>query len=163
MKDLRTLVDDEEVTLAFYGSIVYVAVVAALGAQDEPVHPPAAISAIVGSATVLFTAHAFAALVPRAARAGRLHAADLARTLRHDAPLLISAIVPVVPLLLAAWGVLSLDRGYRLSVRFTMLTLFGLATIVGRRDGLPWSRAIVAAAVIILITVVVIWLETQVH
>ena len=88
VRDLRSLFDDTEVTLAFYGSIVYLAVVSAFGAQSEPPPPAAAVSAVVAAATVLYIAHVFASLVPRTARAGRLHAADLWKALRHDAPLL---------------------------------------------------------------------------
>jgi hypothetical protein len=163
MRDLRTLIDDEEVTLAFYGSIVYLAIVSALGSQDEPVRPLAAISALAASAVVLFVAHVFAALVPRAAKAGRLHPSDLVSEVRHEAPLLVCAVVPVVPLLLAAWGLLPVGSGYRLSVRVTIVMLFGLAVLLSRRDGLSWARAVVAGFVIIVLAICVIWLESRVH
>ena len=45
----------------------------------------------------------------------------------------------------------------------TIALLFGLAVALGRRDGLSWTRALVAGAVIIAIAVVVIWLESHVH
>ena len=160
---VRGWVDDVEVTLAFYGSIVYLAVVSALGAQSTPPAPQAAISAVVATATVLYIAHVFAAIVPKVARAGRLHASDLRSALAHDVPLLLSAIVPIVPLSLAAWDVVEVDTGYRLSVRLSIALLFGLAVSLSRRDGLSWRRALVAGAVIIVVAVVVIWLESHVH
>lgn len=163
MNDIRRWVDDTEISLAFYGSIVYLAVVSALGSQTLPPSPAGAISAVVASGSVLYVAHVFAALVPRAARAGRLHRGDLLAALRHDAPLLASLVVPVTPLLLATWGVLSVGTGYRLSVRVTIGMLFVLAVTLSRRDGLPWGRAIVAGIVIIAIAVAVIWLESRVH
>jgi hypothetical protein len=163
MAGLRTLIDDEEVTLAFYGSIVYLAVVSALGSQQEPVRPSAAISALAASATVLFVAHVFAALVPRTARAGRLHPSHLVAAFRHDAPLLVCAVVPAVPLLLAAWKTLPVVRGYQLSVRLTLAMLFGLAVMLSRRDGLPWTRAVVAGLAIVVVAIGVIWLESRVH
>lgn len=159
----RRFIDDVEVTLAFYGSIVYLAVVSSLGAQSEPPNPETAISALVATATVLYIAQVFAALVPKAARAGRLHARDLRVGLAHDVPLLISLLVPIAPLAFAAWGVLAVESGYRLSVRVTIALLFGLAVSLSRRDGLPWVRALIAGLVIILIAVVVIWLESHVH
>jgi hypothetical protein len=155
--------DDVEVTLAFYGSIVYLAVVSALGSQPTSPGPTTAISAVVATATVLFMAHVFAALVPKAARAGRLHAADLRSALAHDLPLLLSVVVPIGPLCLAAWDVLAVETGYRLSVRLTIAMLFWLAVSLSRRDGLSWRRALVAGLVIISITVAVIWLESHVH
>jgi hypothetical protein len=163
MRDLRTLIDDEEVTLAFYGSIVSLAVVSALGSQDEPVGPAAAISGLVASATVLFVAHVFSALVPRAARAGWLHPSDLVSAFRHSAPLLVCAVVPAIPLLLAAWEMLPVEQAYRLSVRLTIALLFGLAVMLSRRDGLSWARAVVAGLVIIAVAICVIWLESRVH
>ena len=72
-------------------------------------------------------------------------------------------LVPILPLALAAWDVVEVDTGYDLSVRVTMALLFGLAVTLGRRDGLSWTRALVAGAVIIAIAVVVIWLESHVH
>jgi hypothetical protein len=163
VRALRALIDDTEVTLAFYGSIVYLAIVSAFGSQREPPHPTVAISAIVATATVLFIAHVFAALVPRAARHGRLHRTHLASALRHDLPLLLSVVVPAIPLGLAAAGAISVDTGYRFGIRLTLAALFGLAVALSRRDGLSWSRAVAAGIVIIGVTLVVIWLESHVH
>lgn len=163
MRDLRTLIDDTEVTLAFYGSIVYLALVSALGAQSDPPSPTAAISAVIATASVLYIAHVFAALVPKAARKGQLHGADLGASLRHDVPLLISAIVPVIPLLLASRKIVDVDTGFRLSVRVTIALLFGLAVTLSRRDGLSWKRSLIAGAAIMAIATGVIWLEAQVH
>jgi hypothetical protein len=156
-------IDDQEVTLAFYGSIVYLAVVSALGAESQPPPPAVAIGAVVSTATVLFIAHAFAALVPRAARAGKLHRHHLVEVMRHDAPLLVTCAVTVTPLALAAWDVVGSQTGYRLSVRLTVALLFGLAVMLGRRDGLSWPRAAGAGAVILVVTTAIIWLESHVH
>src|SRR4051794_35805333 len=104
MRDSKSLIDDREVTLAFYGSIVYLAVVSAVRAPHDPPDPTVAISAIVAAATVLYIAHVFAALVPLFARHGHMRGSDVARALRHDVPLLLSAVVPAFPLSLAATG-----------------------------------------------------------
>lgn len=163
VRDFRSLIDDTEVALAFYGAIVYLAVISALESQTQPPAAAAAISAVVATATVLYLAHVFAALVPKSARAGRLHAPDLWAALRHDVPLLASALVPSAPLLLAARDVISLETGYRFSVRLTLAMLFALAVTLSRREGLRWKRALVAGVVIIAVTVGVIWLESHVH
>jgi hypothetical protein len=163
VRDRRPLIDDAEVTLSFYGSIVYLAVVSSLGAQREPPPPAVAISAVVAAATVLYVAHVFASLVPKAAKAGRLHRADLAASLRHDLPLLVSVIVPAIPLAAAATGVLADAAAYQLSVRLTMLLLFGLTLSMSRRSGLTWGRSVGAGLVILAITIAVTWLESHVH
>lgn len=163
MRDLHSLIDDTEVTLAFYGSIVYLAIVSAFGSQQQLPDPMVAVSAIVATATVLYIAHVFAALVPRFARQGHLRGRDIAATLRHDVPLLVSVVVPAVPLLLAAAGTITVESGYQLGVRLTLALLFVLAVMLSRRDGLAWNRAFAAGAVIIVVTIVVIWLESHVH
>ena len=157
----RRYVDDSEVSLAFYGAIVYLALVAVLAAEEHPPPPTEAIAGVVLTASVLYIAHVFSALVPRAARAGRLHAPHLFHALRHDLPLLATVIVPVVPLLLGIWGVVADDTAYRLSIRLTLALLFVLAVLLSRRDGLSWKRSVVAGAIIIAVAVVVIWLEAQ--
>jgi hypothetical protein len=163
VRDFRSLIDDTGVTLGFYGAIVYLAVVSALESQDHPPAPRTAASAVVATATVLYIAHVFAGLVPRFARAGRLRPHDLRAALRHDALLLVSALVPMAPLLLAVRGFVSVDTGYRLSVRLTLAMLFLLALTLSRRSRLPWSRSVAAGIIIIAVTVGVIWLESHVH
>ena len=159
----RALVDDNEVSLAFYGAIVYLAIVAALAAEDHPPAPTEAIGAIVLSGSVLYVAHVFAALVPRAARAGRLHAPHLFHALRHDLPLLATVLVPALPLLLGASGALAEDTAYRFAIRLTIALLFVLAVMLSRRGGLSWRRSLVAGAIIIGVAIIVIWLEALVH
>jgi hypothetical protein len=156
-------IDDTEVALAFYGSIVYLAVVSSLASQRPQPEPMVAIAAVVSAATVLFIAHTFAAVVPKVARAGKLHRHHLIDVLRHDAPLLMTCAIPVIPLALAAWEVVPVDTGYRLSVRLTLGLLLVLAIGLGRRDGLAWKRAVGAGITIIVITAVVIWLESLAH
>ena len=77
--------------------------------------------------------------------------------------LLLSVVVPLIPLGLAATGAISVDSGYRAGVRLTLAALFGLGVSLSRRDGLSWSRALTASAVIIAVTILVIWLEAHVH
>ena len=78
MPVLRPLIDDTEVTLAFYGSIVYLAIVSAFGSQREPPGPTVAISAIVATASYGSSlADAAADLAP--GEAGVLGAALVAR------------------------------------------------------------------------------------
>jgi hypothetical protein len=163
MRTRRRILDDVEVTLAFYGSIVYLAVVSSLGSQSDPPAAGTAISAVAATATVLYIAHAFASLVPKLARAGRFRGADLRKALTHDVPLLLYALVPIAPLALAAANLFALETGYRLSVRVTIALLFWLAVSLGRRDGLSWPRSLAAGVVIILIAIAVIWLESLLH
>jgi hypothetical protein len=163
VRSLRAWVDDAEVTLAFYGSIIYLAVVSSLGAQAVPPAPAVAASAVIASAVVLYIAHVFASLVPKVARAGRLHGPDLMASIRHDLPLVVSVIVPTLPLVLAAQGAVAELTAYRLSVRLTIALLFVLAVTLSRRDGLPWGRSVVAGLVIVGIAIAVTWLESQVH
>jgi len=163
MRKLRAAIDDTEVTLAFYGSVVYLAEVAAFGSRSIPPSPTVAISTVVATASVLYVAHVFASVVPMWAREGRLHPAGLLAMLRHDLALLISATVPVAPLLLAAWGLVSAHTSYQLSVALTVAMLFLLAVSLSRRDGLAWTSALLAGLAIVAATLAVTWLESRVH
>lgn len=162
MRQLRK-VEDTHVSLAFYGSIVYLAVVSSLGSQDEPPGAGEGTSALIGTAVALYVAHVFASLVPSAARSGRLRGRNVAASLRHATPLMISVIVPVVPLVLADVDVMRIDTAYRISVRITLVMLFGIAVVLSLQDGLSWRHAITAAGAIILVSLAVIWLESRAH
>jgi hypothetical protein len=162
-RPLAQWVDDSAVALAFYGSIVYLAVVSSLGSQADPPPPSEAIASTVAAASVLYVAHVFAAIVPQVARAGRLHVRRLGEAMRHDMPLLLTALVPITPLCLAAVRWVSSGTGYRLGVRLTMAMLFGFAVGLGRRDGLSWPRSTIAGIAIVAVMTILIWLESRVH
>jgi hypothetical protein len=155
--------DDDELTLIFYGSIIYLAVVAALGSQTIPPPPQVAIGTLAATTIVLYMAHVFTNLVPKAARAGRLHGRDFGHALVHESPLVLTAVVPIIPLALAFWEVIDQNKAYTLSIRLSIGLLFVLAVSVSRRDGLTWGRALVAGAVIIAIAAIVITLESMIH
>jgi len=163
MTQRSSRLDDVEVTLTFYGSIIYLAVMSALGSQSAPPPPQVAISTLVATAMVLYIAHVFTALVPKTARAGHLHGIDFRAALAHDTPLLIAALVPIAPLALAAWEVIDIVAAYQFSVRLTIALLFALAIALSRREGLSWGRSLIAGLVIIVIAIVVITLESLVH
>jgi hypothetical protein len=163
MTQRSSRLDDAGVTLTFYGSIIYLAVISALGSLSAPPPPQVAISTLVATAMVLYIAHVFTALVPKTARAGHLHGIDFRAALVHDTPLLIAALVPIAPLALAAWEVIDIVAAYQFSVRLTIALLFALAISLSRREGLSWSRALIAGLVIIVIAIVVITLESLVH
>jgi hypothetical protein len=162
MFPLRRWIHDAAVTRAFYGSVVYASVVTVMAAEDQ--QPPAqtAMAAVVGTALILYVAHGFSELVPRIVHAGRLTGGDLAHVAAMEVPLLLVALVPILPLAAASIGVLDLSTGYRWSVGLTVGALFVLAIAFCVRDGLSWSRSLVAALSIVAATAVVIYLEALV-
>ena len=159
---LRRLVHDAAVTRAFYGSVVYASVVTVMAAEAQQPSARRAIAAVVGTALILYVAHGFSELVPRIVHAGRLTRGDLAHVAVAELPLLIVALVSIAPLAAAASGVVDLSSGYRLSVGLTVAALFVLAIAFCVRDGLSWSRSLVAALAIVAATAVVIYLEALV-
>ncbi len=162
MVDLRRWIHDAAVTRAFYGSVVYAAVVTVFAAEQLQPPPAKAIGGVVASAVILFVAHAFAELVPRVVHAGRLQGADVGHVAVTELPLLVVALVPIVPLALGAAGALSQSTAYLVSVRVTLLALFVLAAALCRREGLSWGRSLGAAAGILVATSVVIVLEAMI-
>jgi hypothetical protein len=162
MLDLREWIHDAAVTRAFYGSVVYAAVVTVFA--SEQVQPPVtrAIGGVVATAVILYIAHGFSELVPRIVHAGRLARGDVAHVAVAELPLLIVALVPIAPLAAGAWGVLATPTAYRLSVVVTLVALFVLATALCVRNGLSWARSLGAGIGILVATSVVIWLEALV-
>jgi hypothetical protein len=118
---------------------------------------------VASTASVLYLAHVFASLAPRAARAGRLHLDDLVHALRHESPLLACVVVPAIPFLLVVANAIMLAAAYRLSVRLAMATLLVLAVALSRREGLGWRRSIASGVLLVGVTIVITWLETRVH
>lgn len=159
---LRRWIHDAAVTRAFYGAVVYAAVVTVFAA--ETIQPPAmkAIGGVIATAMILYVAHAFSELVPRIVHAGRLTRGDTAHVAVAELPLLVVALVPIAPLTAAVAGLLAIPDAYRVSVRVTLLALFVLATTLCRRDGLSWPRSLGAGAGILAATSVVIVLEAAV-
>jgi hypothetical protein len=160
--DLRRFIRDDAVTRAFYGSVVYAALVSVFAAEAVQPPPGRAIGGVVLTAVILFVAHGFAELVPRVVHAAGFRWADLRHVARAETPLLVTAIVPVAPLLLGAFEVVSPATAYRASLLTTLAGLFLLATALCRRDGLGWGRSLGAGAGILAATSVVIALEAWV-
>ena len=160
--DVRDWVSDAAVTRAFYASVVYAAVVTVY-ASDLTDRPPVieAMWAVAATAAILFLAHGFAEYVPMIAHAGRASLRDLRTVLWHESPLLVAALVPIVPLALARVGAISSSAGYEWSVRLTLVGLFLLASGLSRRDGLSWKRSIGAGLAILIVTSLLILLEAS--
>lgn len=162
MIDLRRWVRDAAVTRAFYASVVYAAVVTVYAA--EAIQPPVgkAIGGVIASAVILFIAHGFAEVVPRVVHAGRLTGPDVRAVGRSEAPLLVVAVVPLAPLVMAALDVVPDSTAFLWSILVTLGALFVIAIALCRRDGLSWWRSVLAGGTILAVTSMVVVLEASI-
>lgn len=149
-------------TAAIYGTIVVASVIAALG--HESVAAGTVVGSVVSTALVFWLAHIWAAGTSERVTAGghlsRRRAAEIAA---HEWPMVESAALPLVPLVLAALGLFSDDLGVdlALAVAVVQLALWGL--VVGRRTYDRWPAALLSGAVHGAFGVLLVLLKALVH
>lgn len=117
-----------------YGTIVVLAVIVA-GARayrDEPGHVVALVLITTGT---FWLAHVYAQGLARSvSRSERLSVAELRRIARHEGAIVKAGGPPVLPLLLAMFGVMSPQTAYWIAMAIG-LTVLGI-------DGLLFARAL---------------------
>ena len=115
-----------------YGTIVALAVLVA-GARAFP-HEAGHIAALVVATTVVFwLAHVYAHGLGRSvARDRRLTLAELREVARHEWAIVEAAMLPAIPLLLAAFGLIS--------TRFAVWLALGTGLAVLAAEGLLFAR-----------------------
>ncbi|ANF33056.1 hypothetical protein A0130_16560 [Leifsonia xyli] len=139
---------------AIYGTIVYASVVAAAsGADDDQASAVRLLVLSVVSIVVFWLAHVYSTAL--GFQGDEQHAADRIRdSLRHalaeSGGMLEAAIVPSIPLVLAALGVLPPDFGVALSLWFSVLMLallgFSIFLLRGRSIMVCLLGAVVTAS-----------------
>lgn len=107
-----------------YGTILVLAVVTALS-TDSSSGPGVVLEVVLATAVVFWLAHAYAeTLQVRLQRTGRTLIADARATLVREATLLEAAILPSIPLALAAAGVFDRDAAILLAQITGLAELF---------------------------------------
>ncbi len=147
----------ERFARAIYGTIIITALLLPL--EDHGATADEVVGAVLGSAFVLFLAHAYATSLGRGVatrRATRL--SDLGAILVDNLPLLFAAVAPALIFVLAAAGAISLHTAFRAGIGYGIVSLFALGFIFGRMahhrlsDGLVrgFGAAGLGAAIILL-------------
>ena len=149
---------------AIYGTIVYASVVAAAsGADDDQESAVRLLVFSVVSIVVFWLAHVYSTALGFHGEAGRVEARvrdSVRHALRESGGMLEAAIVPSVPLLLAALGILPPDFGVALALWLAvlMLALLGYAAFHAR--GRPVLVCLIGAVVTGSFGIVVILLKS---
>ena len=119
-----------------YGTVVYLAVVVLL--EEDQATALEAIDILLATGIVFWLAHVYAHLVPQLAAAGRLTFGPFLKTASQQLGILSVAVIPIVPLALAAINVMPLATAYKVAEAAGLLALGTFALRQARRAGLSW-------------------------
>jgi hypothetical protein len=146
---------------AIYGTVAYLTILVLL--EEDRTDPEDAVAIMAGTALVFWLAHVYAHLVPRIAAEGRLRSGPLSETARDQVGILVSAAVPLIPLVLATVGLLEDRTGVRAAIVAGILSLGAFAVREARVAGLSWARSLWIAAILVVAGVGLLWLEVSLH
>jgi hypothetical protein len=148
---------------AIYGTILVLAVVAAVSGDDDASATYILFGVLITS-LVFWIAHMYAELLTSAVNDPSRSWRELWRAAaRSEWPLMEAALAPAVPLLLGAVGVLSRDTAVNLAYVVGLLDLFGWGIAIGRALDQPGSRAVLTGLVNVALGAVVVVLKALVH
>jgi zona occludens toxin (predicted ATPase) len=146
-----------------YGAVLAVAVVTAVS-SDHSARAAFVLGGVLITAIVFWLAHTYAVtLQNRLSRSGRSVWADARAAAMHEATLLEAAILPSVPLLLAALDVLQRDTGILLAQLVGLAELFVSGYAVARVLEQPQLKAIASGGFCLALGAVLILLKAALH
>lgn len=149
---------------SIYGTIVYASVVAAAsGEHDDQTSAIRLLVFSLVSIVVFWLAHVYSTALGYhgdSARLGDRVSASVGHALRESGGMLEAAIIPSVPLLLAALGVLPADLGVALALWLAVVMLAVLGYSVFLMRGRPFLVCLVGALITGAFGVVVILLKS---
>ncbi len=146
---------------AIYGTVAYLTILVLL--EEDRTDPEDAAAILVGTALVFWLAHVYAHLVPRIAAEGRLRTGRFVETAQDQVGILLSAAVPLIPLVLAMMGLLEDRTGLRAAIAAGVLSLGAFAVREARVAGLGWARSLRIATGLVVAGVGLLWLEVSLH
>jgi hypothetical protein len=148
---------------AIYGTILVLAVIAALSEDDE-VGPGAVLGAVVATSVVFWLAHIYADVIARRMTGV---AESVLRNVRdaaaHEWPLVEASLAPSVPLLLGAVGVFSRSTAVNLALAVGLVDLFIWGYMAGRASSETRVAAVVSALAAVLIGALMVVLKNLLH
>lgn len=142
-----------------YGQVIVTATIAAL-ALDDTLSAANILVFTVATMFVFWLAHVYAELVAVQVVAGsRLSRGNLLRVMRSEWPIMKSAGLPSLALLLAVLGVYERQAGITIALIVGVVSLAGWGWLIGRRSGLSRFGVIVASALSAGLGLLVVALE----
>lgn len=146
---------------AIYGTVVYLTILVLL--EEDRTDPEDAVAILLGTAVLYWIAHIYAHLVPRIAAEGGMRTGRFLETAEDQAGILASVAIPLVPLVLAMFGLLDDRAGLRGAIGAGLLSLAAFAVREARTAGLGWGRSIGIALFLLAAGIGLLWLEVRLH
>jgi hypothetical protein len=147
---------------AIYGTIFATAIVTGLDEADT-VSAPRASFLLLATLTTIWASHVYAHLLAdRLHGRHRMRAADVRREMAKQWPILQSTFGIAVPLLLAAFGILSDHDAFNLSTLIGVATLVGWGVVFSRREGHGYAGMAAAGTLNAVVGFLIIGLEVVV-
>jgi hypothetical protein len=151
----------ENLARGIYGTILSTALITAY--SEDPGSDPLQVAVAVAVATIVFwIAHAYADALARSAgdASGLVRARE---ELAREWPIVLGALPPLLPLLLAPVGVLSDDGSESVAIATGIGVLAGWGVVIAWRRGRGWLQIAGAALASGLFGLVVVALKAIVH
>jgi hypothetical protein len=146
---------------AIYGTVVSLTILVLL--EEDRTDPVDAAAILVGTALVFWLAHIYADLVPRIAAEGRLRRDRLLGTARDNLGILAAVAIPLIPLVLAVFGLTGDRSAFRIAIAAGLLSLAAIALREARIANLGWGRSVGLAGVLTVAGIGLLWLEISLH
>jgi outer membrane lipoprotein SlyB len=148
---------------AVYGTILVIAVVAALS-KDDAATPGAILAGALATSLVFWIVHVYAEMLSRRTAGDRRPTWPVLRGAAvQEWPLVEAALAPLVPLLLGAFGIFERSTSITLSIVIGLIDLAGWGFLAGRQMGESRVRAVLTAAGAVSLGVVMVLLKNLVH
>jgi uncharacterized membrane protein len=140
--DEHVVQDTRPLSTAIYGTILVLAVIAALS-HDPGLGPGEVLAGMLGSSLVYWMAHLYADVLGRRA-AGVVEPlpAMVAEAATVEWPLVEAALLPAIPLVLGMLGILDRGPAVTLAVIVALADLLVWGYVAGRRSGLARVAAL---------------------
>ncbi len=145
---------------AIYGLILYAALIAAV--SDDESHPIEVLLVSVFSLLIFWAAHVYAGTIVNHVGKSPLHVA-IGTAMRHSSGMLLAAILPSIPLLLGAFGVLSDDDSVDLALLIVTILLGVLGYVALKARGANVAVRILGGIGSALFGTLIIALNAAVH
>jgi hypothetical protein len=159
----RAIESRQNVAGFVYGTVLAVAVVTAVSGDDSAT-ASYVLGGVLATAVVFWLADTYAVTLQlRLRRSGASLPADVRTAAVQEAALLEAAILPSVPLVLAALGVLGRDSGILLAQLVGLAELFFSGYGVARVLGQPQLKAIASGVFCLALGALMIVLKAAVH
>jgi hypothetical protein len=148
---------------AVYGTILVIAVVAALS-KDDAATPQAILGGALATSLVFWIVHVYAEMLSRRTAGDRRPTWPVLRgAAEQEWPLVSAAIAPMVPLLLGWIGVFDRSTSITLSILVGLGGLAGWGYAAGRQMGQSPIKSLVTAAGAVALGAVMVLLKNLVH